>query len=417
MTSQTTPPRPLSGLRILDLTQGIAGPYATRLLAAYGATVIKLERPPVGDPCRRWRPFCGEDEPHGALFSFLNADKASIVIDLKRPEGREALLCLVTNFDAVIESFQPGVMDRLGLSYETLSRSRPGLVVTSISNFGQTGAFRDFEATDLTIFALAGRMAATGTRPRPPVRLLGGASLFFAGTIAAGATLIALRGRKNDGMGDHLDISIANGLLGSPDRALCLFSYSGINVERPDGPRPYQVFPAADGFVVIAVNRGLDRIAEMIGKPEIAADPRFASNLSRQEHAGDLEPIIIEWTVTRTKSEIIAEAGKHRVVAAPVATMAEVLANDHLHARRFFRSVPGATCRCQSIQPGPPFRIHTADHLGWALESGAPPLGRDTRGILMGIAGLTKSEVDNLAAESVIIDKPEEHKRHIGRVL
>ena len=388
---------PLSGIRILDLTQAISGPYGTKLLAGYGAEVIKVERL-GGDPARRFQPICSgaDGESHSALFSFLNTNKASVSLNLKDPSARDALLRVAVRCDAVIESFRPGTMERLGLPYEALRDVRQDIVLTSISNFGQKGAFRDFEATELNIFAFGGRMAASGTRPRPPVRLLGGTSLFMAGTVAAGATLIALRGAKRDGNGDHLDISIANVVLGEPDRGLCLYSYSGINMERLDGPRPYQVFPASDGFVVIAVNRGIERVAEMIGRPELTNDQRFSSNVSRQEHADELEPIIIAWTVARTKSEILAEANIHRVVAAPVATMPEVLRNSHLERRRYFRSVPGARCNCEEVQPGPPFRIHTTANSGWSLDRPAPLLGGDTQRVLKEIGGLSDLDIERL---------------------
>ncbi len=399
MADSSAPARsgPLARHRILDLTQSIAGPYATKLLADYGADVIKVERPPYGDQAREWQPFCsGGGSRHSAFFSFLNANKSSVALDLRHPSGREALLRLARHCDAVVENFKPGVMERLGLSYRDLRGVRDDVVLTSISNFGQKGAFRDFEATELNIFALGGRMAASGTRPRPPVRLLGGSSLFMAGTVAAGATLIALRGRDRDGLGDHLDVSIANVILGEPDRGLCLYSYSGINMERLDGPRPYQAFPAADGFVVINVNRGIERIAEMIGRPELASDPRFSSNVARQEHADSLEPLIIEWTVARTKAEVVAESHKFRVIAAPVATIPEVLANPGLRARDYFQSIPGARCPCQETQPGSPFRIHTVPNLGWSLRRPAPAVGSDTCPVLADVGGFSPTEIEQL---------------------
>lgn len=400
----------LSGLRVVDVTQGISGPFATKILAGLGAEVIKVERP-GGDPARSWSPICHGDQevPHSALFQFLNKNKQSIEINLKASASREAFTRLVANADVVVESYRPGTMERLGLSYGQLQRVRPSLVMTSISNFGSKGPLRDFEATELNIFALGGRMAASGTRPRPPVRLLGGSSLFMAGTVAAGATLIALRGRKKDGMGDHLDVSIANTILGEPDRGLCLYSYSKINMERLDGHRPYQSFPAADGFVVINVNRGIERVANMIGRPELASDPRFTSNAARLDHANELEPLIIEWTVTRTKAEIVAAAREYRVIAAPVATMPEVLNEPALRNREFFKDAPRAGCACTSLEIGPPFRIHTAPGLGWRDQQPAPPLGHHTEQVLQTVAGMSASEVAGVVRANRSGEEPWRH--------
>jgi len=387
----------LSHLRVIDLTQGIGGPFATKLLAGQGAEVIKVERP-GGDPARAWSPMCrsGDSQPHSALFSFLNTNKSSVVLNLKDTAARDVLLRLVATSDVVCESYCPGTLARLGLSFEELQHARPGIVLTSISNFGQKGSLRDFEATELNIFAFGGRMAASGTRPRPPVRLLGGSGLFMAGTVAAVATLAALRGRKIDGHGDHLDISIANAIIGEPDRGFCLYGYSYINMERLDGHRPYQSFPAADGFVVINVNRGIERVANMIGRPELSTDPRFTSNQARLDNADELEPMIIEWTVSRTKAEIIHAAREHRVIAAPVATIPEVLEQRVLRDRGFFRTVSGSACRCQSLEIGPPFRNHLAPGLGWQPQTPAPELGQDTERVLTELAGLSSSEVGQI---------------------
>jgi crotonobetainyl-CoA:carnitine CoA-transferase CaiB-like acyl-CoA transferase len=382
---------PLHGLRILDLTHHIAGPYCTKLLADYGAEVIKVERPPDGDALRRW-------QPAGALFTYLNANKASVMLDLKRPEGREALLGVAMRCDAVVENFMPDVLERLRLDYDTLRAVNPTIVLTSISNFGRHGPFRSYEATELTVFAFGGRMSASGVKPRPPVRLLGGSSEFMAGTVAAGATLIALR----TGQADHIDVSIANVILGEPDRALCLTAYSGVDIERPDAPRPFQVFPGADGWVVMNLNRGIERVAEMIGMPELAEDPRFANNLARQQNAAELEGLIIAWTAVRTKAEIVAEARRFRVIASPVNTIPEVLASSHLRERAYFRTAQARDGRSFTV-PGPPFRIHTLPDGGWSLRDAAPRPGQDTVQVLASLGGLSRSAIDTLIADRVAV--------------
>lgn len=367
---ERAPTGPLGAIRVLDLTQCLAGPYATKLLADYGAEVLKIERPPFGDPARAWGPMCrsNDGEGHSAVFTFLNTNKQSLMVDLERQEGRDLLIRLIAQSDVVVENFRPGVMKRLGFDYEELRLARPDVILVSISNYGQTSSFRDYEATELNVFALGGGMALSGIYPRPPIRLIPGSSLFLAGNVAAAAVLAALRRRRHTGAGDHIDVSIANVLLGMPDRSLCLSSYRGEDAQRVDAPKPFQSFPASDGFVVINVNRGIERIAEMIGEPDLAADPRFASGPARLQNAEALEAIIIGWTVERTKTEIVDTCARYRVIAAPVASTAEVLQNSHLHARSYFSAVSGASCPCQATQPGPPFRLHGASHWGWTLR-------------------------------------------------
>lgn len=393
-------PGPLHGLRILDLTHHVAGPYCTKLLADYGAEVIKVERPPGGDDSRRWHPRIQgtAGEAVSALFTYLNANKASVMLDVKRPEGREALLRLAACCDAVVENFMPDVLERLAIGYDALHAANPNIVLTSISNFGRQGPFRNYEATELTVFAFGGRMAASGIKPRPPVRLLGGSSEFMAGTVAAGATLIALR----TGRADHIDISIANVILGEPDRALCFTSYSGVDMERADAPRPFQVFPGADGWVVMNLNRGIERVADMIGMPELARNPRFASNLARQQNAAELEGYIIGWTAVRTKAEIVEQARRFRVIASPVQTMPEVLASSHLRERDYFRPAPVPDGSDLTV-PGPPFRIHTLPDGGWSLRTAAPRPGQDTVRVLESLGGLSRSAIDSLIERGVAV--------------
>lgn len=392
---------PLRGIRVLDFSQRIAGPYATKLLSDYGAEVVKVE-PPSGDPCRSYSPICpGNGRPHSALFQFLNAGKQKVSINAKDPAGRELLLRLAANADLVVESFRPGTMASLGLGFDDLTAVKPDALLLSVSSYGQKGTFRNYLATELNVFALGGRMAASGTKPRPPVRLLAGSSLFLAGNVAATAAMAALHGRDRSGEPDHIDVSIANVILGEPDRGLCLFSYSGTNVERPDGPRPFQTFPAADGFVVINVNRGIERVAAMIGHPEIASDPRFANNVARQENSSELEAFIMEWTVPRTKKEIVEASRLSRVICAPVATMREVLENEHLHARDFFRRQDNGTCECRSTGIGPPFRIHTCNSWGWTPRQLEMEIGSHSMETLQSL-GLKQATLEVLKSSGTV---------------
>ena len=260
------PDQTLSGITVVDLTWYIAGPYCTKLLADYGAEVLKIERPPDGDPARRMGPFWGDD-PHpekSLLFSHLNLNKKGILLDLKADSGRKTVETLVRDADILVENFSPGVMERLGLGYDRLRQVNPGLVMTSISNFGQTGPYRDFLASELVLAGIGHDMYSTGIPGRPPLKLGGNCLQHQAGHMAAVATLAAYWHKQSGGgAGQHVDVSIQEVLAADTDHKttnLVAFAYSGMSmtlgvVGRQD-PReissditPSGVYPCKDGFV------------------------------------------------------------------------------------------------------------------------------------------------------------------------
>ena len=222
----------LADLRVLDLTHHIAGPYCTKLLADYGAEVIKIERPDGGDPARRYGPF-PHDEPHpekSALFLHLNTNKRGITLNLKTSAGRDLFTELVRQVDVVVENFSPRVMRNLGFTYETLERLNPGLVMTSISNFGQTGPYRDYKAQDILIYAMGGAMHQTGVAEREPIKMAGNLMQYHGGTMAATATLVGVWGAQIQGIGQHIDVSLFETHAGTVDRRstfLTAYAYAG----------------------------------------------------------------------------------------------------------------------------------------------------------------------------------------------
>ncbi|MGH2584279.1 MAG: CaiB/BaiF CoA transferase family protein, partial [Dehalococcoidia bacterium] len=272
-------PTALEGVRILDLTHHIAGPYCTKLLADYGADVIKVERPPAGDPARRAGPFF-EDTPHlegSALFLHLNTNKQSVTLDLKTALGREVALRLTAEADIVVENFRPGVMADLGLDYDALRAVNSNVILTSISNFGQTGPYRDLPASEITLYAMGGPMNVTGNRNHYPLKLGGNVVQYHAGAVAAYATMLALYSVEDGGDGEHIDVSIYETQAGFRDRRtiyLTAHSYTGEVGRRPEtGIRPgIGVRPTADGYVNIhATGKGkLAAFLRMIGREDLA---------------------------------------------------------------------------------------------------------------------------------------------------
>jgi crotonobetainyl-CoA:carnitine CoA-transferase CaiB-like acyl-CoA transferase len=378
----------LDNVRILDLTQHIAGPYATRLFADFGADVIKIERP-GGDVTRTMGPFKG-GEPHpekSGLFFYLNCNKRSVVLDLKTAAGKEALGALAKTADIVFESYAPGTLERLGIGYEWFRAIKPSLPVVSISNFGQDGPYRDYKLTDLTLYAFAGEMYSMGETDREPVKMAGTAALFESGSAVAVGAMGALFASKRHGIGQHVDISLAETHFGGVDRrhaTAIAFQFSGrktIRVASHGGGMPQGIYPCADGYVDFT-NAGLrpDRIADMLGHPEWLNDPRYSDPVQR------MNPAVIEewnvnfivWCIERTKREIWAEARRARVMCGPMFTMEDLFTDESFRERGFWKSVNHDQFGEVTI-PGRPLIM---EKNGWEFRRAAPLLGQHTAAVL-----------------------------------
>jgi len=303
----------LSDIKVLDLTWYIAGPYCTKLLADYGAEVIKVEKPGEGDPARRLGPFLN-DEPHpekSGLFLHLNTNKRGITLNLKSETGKKIFKELVKDADILVESFSPRVMPSLGLDYGTLEKVNPRLVMTSVSNFGQTGPYRDFRGSDLIYQGLGGAMYGTGTSDREPLKKGATVTQYQTGVLAAVATMIAFYGAELRGYGDHVDVSGIRTDLTSIDRSasmLTAYQYTGIVHPRMESGRP--LTRCKDGYIGIIVTpepRAFQRLATILGltpeeveewgKSEVLADPQKRAEFEKKF----LEP----WLLEHTKREIV----------------------------------------------------------------------------------------------------------------
>ncbi len=317
----------LDGLRVLDLTTHLAGPYCTKLLATCGADVIKVERPGGGDPLRR----CGPLDPSGDSFAFrdLNVGKRGIALDLRR--DRERLLELAAGANVVVESFRPGTLDRLGLGYDALRAANPRIVLTSISNFGQTGPYRDVDATEIVLYATGGEMYGGGQPDAEPLSLAPRVSLCFAGQTAAVATLAAVL----HGQGDWIDVSIMEALLASVDRraqSLTAYAYCGEKKLRegqlsaPGAPPEY--VRTADGWLHMTTGADAWRaLAALVGE--------------EVEEPEELRERWLEWCAGRPKQDVVERLQEAGLPAAPVNSVADLANDRHLTAREFFEEVGG----------------------------------------------------------------------------
>ena len=399
---------PLEGVRVLDLTQAIAGPYATKLLSDYGADVIKIEHPHRGDVSRRMGPF-PDDDPHrdrSGMFLELNTGKRSVTLNLKTATGRAILGRLAAEADLVAESFRPGALARLGLDGERLEALNPRAALVSISNFGPDGPYRDFETDDMLAYAMGGVLSITAEWGREPVKIATYAPLFLAGGVIAAFALGALHGSRSSGEGERVEISLQDILAASMDRGgtnLSAYEYSGsLFFQRQESARttalPMGVYPCADGYVhVICAPPWWDRFCRMIGRPDLIGDERLVPHLLDFAYAGEVDAVFYPWLLERTKQQVMEAGQAQGLPVSAINTMADVAADPHLRERGFFRRVEAAGGPPLDL-PGPPFRMSATP----GEVRPAPALGEHTAEVLTGRLGYARGEVALLRQRDVV---------------
>lgn len=395
--------RPLDGLRVLDLTRVLAGPFATAILADLGAEIIKLE-PPQGDDYRHIGPF---RDGESALFALTNRGKKSVVIDLKSPEGQALARRIAGTCDVVVENFRPGVAERLGLGADRLRRDNPRLVVCSISGFGQSGPSAGLPAYDIVVQAMSGWMDATGDDGGPPLKVGEALGDIAAGLYAVIAILSAVIGSARTGQGAALDVAMLDCLVAMLPTSHALHLYAGRPVERVGNRHPlstpFGAFRTADGHAIIAVlgARQFRALAQLIGAPEAADDPRFASDESRTAHEPQLRALIEGWTAARPAAEVVAALSAAGIPAAPIQTLAEQLSSSHARARDLVADLPHHRLG-RSPVVGQPVRFDAGKPLS---PQGAPALGGDTRAVLDRL-GLTTDQISGLIDAGIVQETP-----------
>jgi formyl-CoA transferase/CoA:oxalate CoA-transferase len=396
---EPTPYRSLHGIRVLDLTSSLAGPTCTQALAALGADVVKVERPSAGDEARDWGPaiFPGGS----AMFFAANAGKRSLVLDLKAPAGREVLLRLADGADVVVASLRPGAAERLGIAPGTLRARNPRLVHCSLGAYGP-GPLGGLAGYDPLLQAFAGIVSVTGEVGSGGARV--GVSLvdYGAGAWAALAIVAALRRRDATGEGATIELSLL-------ETALSLLGYhltrhlADGSVPRPEGTAfpliaPYEVFATADAALMIAAanDRLFATLCDVLELPQLAADPRFATNPLRVEHRDELREQLAPALATRTTDHLLAQLHDRGVPAAPVQDVAEVARHAHVRALGILEPLPGGT------SVGVPFSVD-----GARPRYGDPPplLGQDSEDVLRE-AGYSLEEVAALVAAGVTGNGP-----------
>ena len=392
--------QPLSDLRVIDLTSGIAGPYCTKLFADFGADVIKVEQPGSGDYARRMGPF-PQDVTHpekSSIFLFLNTNKRGITLDLQAAEGAETVKELVKGADVLVESFKPGVMAGLGLDYDTLSKLNPNLLMTSVSNFGQTGPYRDYEISELVLYAMGGRMNSSGLPDRHPLKLGGNHALYQAGNSAAMATLFAWHAREHQGLGgQQVDVSLFETQMGSINGrtgALVNYQYNGNRGQRLGGIRagyPGGVYPCADGYISVSVGGARwPRLCATLERPDLV-DSYYGSAMGQLDLDAREEfetTIWLPWVLERTMQEVVEVGQSNEMLIAPILTIDQVVDNHpQLAYRDYFVDIDHPVAG-KFRYPGAPIFNNNG---WWSIRRPAPLLGQHNQEVMEKELGISRS--------------------------
>lgn len=387
---------PLSGIRVLELGQLIAAPFATKLLAEFGAEVIKVEAPEGGDPLRTWRKMHGDT----SLWWYLQSrNKKSIAVNLKTPEGLDIVKRLATSADVVVENFRPGGLEKLGLGWDVLSSLNPKLTMVRISGYGQTGPYRDRPGFGAIGEAMGGLRYTTGSPDSPPARVgvsIGDTLASLHGVI--GALMSILNVKVNGGVGQVVDVSLVESVFNVMESLVPEYDLLGEIRTRTGGAlpgiTPSNTYPTQDGgYVVIAGNSDpiFRRLMTAIGRPDLAEDPRMRSNEGRSQHAAMLDGVIGDWSKARSVADALAALDAADVPAGRIYSVADIVADPHYQARDMIleAELPGGT---QVKMPGiVPKLSGTPGAVRWP----GPALGAHTDAVLADL-GLDATAIQTL---------------------
>src|SRR5262245_45272389 len=393
--------KPLGGVRVLDLTRVLAGPFCAMLLGDMGAEVIKVEEPGKGDDTRRWPPFVGGEATY---FMSVNRNKLSVTLNLKSPEGLDVLKRLAAKSDVLIENFRVGTMERLGLGYKTLSRLSPKLVYCSISGFGESGPEMQRGGYDLIVQGESGVMDLTGFPDGPPVKVGNSIGDLVAGMAAAQGVALALLARERTGKGQKVEIGMLDVMASLLTYQAGLYWNAGGRPARRGNQHPsivpYEVFQAQDAYLTLGVaNNSLwERACRAIGREDLARDRRFDTEANRVTHRAELIPILNEVFGSRPADEWLARLHEHGVPAGRIKTVAEVCESQHLKTRGMVVSLPHPKAGPVTVM-GVPIRLQSTPG---AAVLPPPMLGEHTDEILTRLLRMPKAKIDKLRSAGVL---------------
>jgi formyl-CoA transferase len=394
---------PLVDLRVIEMGQLLAGPFCGQLLADFGAEVIKIEPPGVGDPMREW----GREKPHGKSlwWPVVARNKKSVTLNLRLPEGQELARRLIATADILIENFRPGTLERWNMGYEQLAASNPRLVMVRVSGYGQTGPYAHRAGFGSIGEAMGGLRHVVGDPATPPSRMGISIGDSLAATYAALGALMAIHARERTGRGQVVDSAIYEAVLANMESLVTEFQQAGYIRERTGAilpnVAPSNVYPTSDGLMlVIAANQDgvFRRLAEAMGRPELAADPRYATHSARGAHQQELDDLIAAWSRTLDADTLEAKMEAHAIPAGRIFRAPDMLADPHFQARQSIVTVMHKQFGELAMQNVAPRLSETP---GEVRHTG-PELGEHNDDILRGILGLDATAIERLAAAKVI---------------
>jgi crotonobetainyl-CoA:carnitine CoA-transferase CaiB-like acyl-CoA transferase len=394
--------RPLEGLRVVDLTRVLSGPFCTMQLGDLGAEVIKVERPVEGDDTRAFAPPYQGDE--AAYFLSVNRNKKSITLDMKSERGREVLWRLIDTSDVLVENFRPGAMDRLGFSYAAVSTRRPAMVYCSISGFGNTGLQKDRPGYDVIVQGEAGIQDITGPADGAPYKVGTSIADLVSGLNGSQGILAALYAAKVTGRGQHVSISMYESVASLLSFNASIYFATGESPKRRGNAHativPYETFEASDGWISLGVaNDELwKRFCSLVERPELTDDRRFAKAADRVRHREILVPIVKDIIRQRKRDEWLPLMDAAGIPSGAIRTVGEVCESDLLKSRDMIAEMPHAGAGLVKNIKNP---MHLSD-TPLDTYTAPPRLGEHTREILTGLLGYSASEVEELARSETI---------------
>lgn len=394
-------PPVLDGVRVLDLSRVMSGPYCTAMLADLGAEVIKIERPESGDEGRAFGPF---DQGVSTYFLQLNRGKKSVTIDLKSKDGVNLIKSLLQECDVLVENFRPGVMKRLGLEYDTLQQEKPNLIYTSISGFGEGSPLAKLPAFDLVIQAMSGMMSLTGQPDGPPTAVGESFADICTGMFASWGILGALFNRERTGAGTHLDISMLDSMISMLTTGLSQQLFFANDPKRVGNRHPitYPVdsFPTQDGDIVLVAfsDAAYESLCQAMGAPELVTDPRFCTNDQRNQNEAELRSIIGHWTEQYPSEIVLKKLQDASVPCAPVLSLKETLASEHVRQRQLIEKGQHKTLGEVPIVRQP---VRFSEN-SVPQNPISPSLGEHTQAVLSDLLDLAPSKLDDLAKKGTI---------------
>lgn len=394
---------PLAGLRVIEMGSLIAGPFCGQVLGDFGAEVIKLEDPKVGDPMRQW----GRSKPKGLSpwWPVIGRNKKSVTIDLRTDEGRDVARALIAKADVVVENFRPGTLEKWGMGYEALAATNPGLVMARVSGFGQTGPYAKRAGYALVGEAMGGLRHITGEPDRPPARAGISIGDSLSGLNAALGVMMALHARQRTGKGQVVDAAIYESVLTVMENLITEYDLTGYVRERSGavlpGIAPSNVYPTKSGeLILIGANQDtlFKRLCDLMGRPDLAEDPRYHDHAARGAHQGELDARIAAWTADHEIDDLLPRLEAAGLATGRIYRAPDMIEDPQFAARESIVTVPHPVFGAIKMQNAFPKLSETPGGVRWP----GPTLGEHTDAVLAEVAGMSAEAVERLRAKGVI---------------